>query len=550
MVIFACWGWYCHHWPHLRTANEAMRLYFVQAIFETGRPELDTIVARAGQVPVDRSEYGGHVYMDKAPGASLLVAPLYPVVSALVADSKRAGLWVFGYLATLVSMALPLLIALILLDRSLRAHGIGSGGRRLVSAGLATASPLLVYSTLFFGHALAAACILGAFSLITAAPVAKLPRSHTWWAGLLLGWAGLTDTVVFALAILIAMHSWLRALAWEGAPTRLSHLNFGARLRQTWPVWAGLGLGIAAQLAYNDWVLGSPLRFTYQFKGDRALATIMDTGVMGFRLPQPDALFGLLVGSKRGLLYHAPWLLAGAAGLVWVATRRSLAQTLRIDAAASLVMAVIYTLLVAGFADWPAGDSPCARHLVVVVGLIGWGVAPLWSPPAGEHGPLRPWVTGLLLATLVVGVLLHGPTVATFPYHFTQIERPVLELAVPLMFRTGFSPSVGQWLGLPALASFAVFVSLILAVWTLATGPDDDQEGVPHRSKPVQAGRWVHVAVAAVVVVAWLALLAASVPEKPSRATAVGRYHAWSMLKSGVTGEKAGVRGSMGRRTD
>ena len=77
-TVLLAWTWYGHFWPQLQTANESIRLYFVQAIIETGRPELDSVCVKHGIVPVDRSEFGGHTYMDKAPGLSLLALPIYP----------------------------------------------------------------------------------------------------------------------------------------------------------------------------------------------------------------------------------------------------------------------------------------------------------------------------------------------------------------------------------------------------------------------------------------------------------------------------------------
>ncbi len=527
-AILLSWAWYCHHWPHLKTANEAMRLFFVQAVAETGRPELDSVATRQGKVPVDRSEYGGHVYMDKAPGASLLVLPIYPIWHAI--DPQVAGprLWAFGYLATVVGMALPLLGALALLARALRRHRIGPNAVWVTVLGLATASPLLVYATLLFGHALAAACVLGAFALIAAGGREGIGSRSAWAAGALLGWAGLTDTPVFVLAGLVALYALARALPWPG-------WQLAQRLRATWPVFAGLAAAVALQLAYNTWVLGHPLRFTYQFKGDRNLAAIMQTGFLGFRVPQPEALAGLLVGSRRGLLYHAPWLAAALAGGWWAVRRRDLPQALRLDCGAALVLGAAYTLFVSGFADWPAGDSPGARHLLPVVALFGFGLAVAWAPPPGVAAPWPWWLRACTAGGLAAGVVLHAPTVATFPYHFDRVDRPVLELAVPLLLRDGFSPSLGHWAGLGNYPSFGLFGVLLAGAWWLA---------LPRRPAPVN---WPVVLTACSAVLAWLLLLTSAVPEKPGRAAQVGRYHAWSMLKSGSSGAAPGVHGRVER---
>lgn len=530
-LLFACFAWYCHHWPHLRTANEALRLQFVQAVIETGRPELDAVTKRAGHVPVDRSEFGGHIYMDKAPGASLAALPLYAAWLPMDDQVRAGGLWRFGYGATLLTMALPVCAALWFMARMLRRQRIGARAGLIAIAALGTASPLLVYATLFFGHALAAACIGAAFALIAGqGDEPALRRRDAWLAGLLLGFAGLTDTPVFLLAAMVAAYAVLRVLPVLQVPQTVASWRAADRLRAAWPVLAGLGIGALLQLGYNLWVLGHPLRFTYQFKADRNLAAIMATGFLGFQLPQAEALVGLLLSAKRGLLYHAPWLALAAGGLGWTATRKELPAGLRTDAAASLLISLLYILLVSGFADWRAGDSAGARHLLPVVPLLGWGLAPLLAPPAPMAAPLPVWLRGVAGAAVVAGVLLHVPTVATFPYHFDKLNRPVLEMAVPLLFNGGFSPSVGQWVGADPYASFALFLALIAAVWALVWWPRGDS--------PSSA---LVVGAALVVLTVWATGMAASVPEVPGRTAQVARYNAWAMLQSGTTGKPAGV---------
>lgn len=523
-AIAVVWAWYCHHWPYLHTANEAMRLYFVQAVVEDGRPELDRVVARHQTTPVDRSEFNGHIYMDKAPGVSLLVLPLYPGVRAIWPDVATAGLWRFGYIATLVGAALPLLLALALLSRYLAAIGTPRREAAWTVAALGTASPLLPYATLFFGHALAAACIAVAFFAI-ARPSGQQGAGtlRAWAAGLSLGAAGLTDTPVFVLAALVAVYGVVRAAPLPDWTTGPRDWRWSARLRRSGPILAGLALGAAAQLAYNTWTLGHPLHFTYQYKGDRQLAAIMSTGFLGFRPPQLDALVGLLFTSRRGLLYHAPWLMAAVVGLVRLARNAERPPQHRLDALASLVISGLYVLLVAGFADWRAGDSPGPRHLLPVIALVGWGLGPLLA----EEG--KWWVRSAVAAALAVAVLLHVPIVATFPYHFEQIERPVLELDVPLLVRSEFSPSIGTWLGLPPMASFLVFLTAIAGVWALAwrTLRDSGQEPTP---------AWQVRGMAAAILTMWLAVLASFVPEAPKRAAEVGRYRAGVLLRQGEHG--------------
>jgi hypothetical protein len=463
--IVLLWSWYGHFWPHLHTANEAIRLYFVQALVDDGRPELDAVTARHRSVPVDRSERNGHIYMDKAPGTSLLALPVYPLVRAANPAAAGRDLWQVGWLSTIWAVALPLAGALWLLGQLLLAWGIRAREVALVLLALATASPLWVYATLLFGHGLAAAAVAAA--VLGVGAVAHPSRQRLLACGLAAGFAGLVDTPLFVFAA--AASVWL---VWRQVPAvkevSTQHETTRVRLlggvRGALPWLAGLGVCVLAQLAYNTWVLGHPLRFTYQFKADRALAQIMDTGFLGFRPPQLDALVGLLFGARRGLFFHAPWLLAAVVGLVLAARDRNRPAWQRRDARALLALAGGYTLFVSGFADWPAGDSACARHLLPVLPLLAPGLAFVVVEPR-----LAPLGRAAVGAAVLLGVLLHLPTVASFPYHFAQLPQPVLELSWPLVLQGHFAPSIGRLLGWPEGLSFAAFLVLLAAPWLART---------------------------------------------------------------------------------
>jgi hypothetical protein len=522
LSVTAAWGWYMHHWPQLHTANEAMRLYFIQAVVDEGRPELDGIVARHGSKPVDRSEYAGHIYMDKAPAASLVALPAYPILKQIWPDVHQAGLWRLGWAATWLACGLPLLLMLAVMARWLRHNLVSRRATAYTVLAVALASPVFVYATLYFGHALAAAALSGAVFLLAAErPTLPLGRRRALLAGLLLGLGGLADTPVFVLAgmvLLWAVARIARATDATAAPTDAEPtLHHGVRraLLEAAPIAAGLALGAVAQLAYNTWVLGHPLRFTYQFKADANLAAIMNTGFLGFRPPQAEALVGLWLGPKRGLLYHAPWLAAGAAGLALVASNAFLPRWRRFDAAALAGLVVFYALFVSGFADWPAGDSASARHLLPIVPLLGCGLGLLLD------SPLPTWQRALVMAGVVAGVILHAPTVATFPYHFSALHSPTLELSIPLVVQGFFAPSLGRFLGGGEWHSAPMFAVLLVLPWTLAVRLPAQPQA---ESQPA-----LRLGLTAMILVIWATGMVTAVP-KHNRVPEITRFNAQTML--------------------
>ena len=515
IAVLLAWTWYVHFWPQFRAANETIRLYFVEAVIETGRPELDPVTTRRGEVPVDRSEYGGHIYMDKAPGLSFLALPLYPLLRDVVPDMATEGIWLFGVIACLLTVTLPAWLMLWLLVLYALSLGVSPRTAMLSVVALALASPMFPYATLYFGHGLAATCAGAAAYLIATPAVGLGSLRRRVAAGALLGYAGLTDTPVFVLSGLIALWAFLRAVPLaEG-------LALSARLRVTWPLFALLGAGVLAQLVFNAWMLGDPLRFAYHHKGDRALAHIHTNGFFGFHPPDPEIVWNLTFGPTRGLFYHAPWIAVAWVGYAMTARRTDVSAARRLDAAALLAISIAYVLVISGFSDWQAGDSAYARHLVPVLPLAAPGIALALDP---DHLP-RP-VRAIILTTLAIGLLLTIPTVATLPYHFTRLSRPVLELGWPLWLLGNFSPSVGRLLGWSDWWSSAWFAVLCVLPWllTLRLAPTlGDRVPEPTRAR---VAVWT---VSLLSTLLWGIVLVAAVPP-PGRAVQVSRMQASMLL--------------------
>ncbi len=507
LLIALAWTWYCHFWPFLHPGQEALRLYQVQALAERGESHLDAMVARHGSVPTGHRPRANHVYGEPAPGLAVLSLPLYAVAQQLEPQVAREQLWRFGYAATVLTVAAPLLAMLIALYGWL-IRRVSPQSARVSIAALATASPLLIYAGLYSVHGLAAALVGASFFVITGSPDTPLSPRRAWTGGILLGYAGLSDTPVFVLGALLTALTYARAL--PAGPASWSAAR--QALRQVAPVALGLAGGIAGQLLYNGLALGDPWQ-----------AELPDGVTQWLALPRADALVGLWLTPRRGLLYHAPWLAAAVAGLAMViASNRPREQ--RLEACGALAVSGLYALFISGWGAWPAGDQAGARHLLPIVPLLAWGLGPLWQ------ARLQPQLRGALLASVAAGVLLHAPTAATFPYHFEQVQRPVLELAVPLMIQSAWSPSIGAWFGMGGTASAAVYALILAAVWWMALARGWVQQD-PQTLRP-----WLLPLSTAVVLLVWAVGITSAVPEKPGRAAEVSRYKAAQLLKIGLHG--------------
>ena len=519
LLMALCMSWYVHFWPHVHAANESVRLYFAQAVFETGRPELDSILRLHDSLPVDRSERGGHIYMDKAPGLSFGVLPIYAGLLALRPQVRRAELWLVGYLSCLLLVVLPFIFGLLAFGRWLRRGGASEREAGLATLATGMASPILVYSSLLLGHGLAAALIMIAlFVQRPPPPEAHAGSARLLGAGLAAGLAGFVDTPVFMLAAMLCLFVWARADApgWLG------------RTRAALPFVAGVAIFVLAQLLYNHWTLGHPLRFTDHHKYPGELTEILANGLAGVRHLSLRGLWGTWLSPARGLLYHAPWLLLGALGLAVVAVQGAAAA--RRDARWLLCMVLLYALLVSRAGDWQRDDLAGPRHLMPLIGLLAIGFVDgwRWLRERFPEGWRADAVAGAIATSLAVGLLFAALPVMTFPYHLHQLDHPVMELNLPLLlFFRGHSHSLGNAMGLGHQASALVFIVLLLTPWLLTLRlASRSGEPAGHGSG---RQRWRMIALGLAAAVLWASALVAPIAE-PGRAVQAARFRASRLL--------------------
>lgn len=520
LAVAAAWTWHVHFWPTFHAACESQSLYFVQAIVEDGRADLGGSLARHGNIPVGCAHHRGREYIAESPGLALSILPLYASARLIHPGFERRDLWLFGYLACLLCVTLPLLVALWGLWRYMLGIGVRHAHAAWAVLALALCSPLFVYATLLFSSGLAAACVAIAFWLVGGQDSTRPRRLLA--AGAVLGFGGVVDMPVFMLAPLFALYAGLRPTLPHGGDTRRQRvLAAGLLLAGALP-WA---LG---QLAYDAWLFDHPLRLAATLRAWPAA-----TSGRGASVSPPSYLDDLAdqwLGERSGVLYHAPWLALAAIGTVLAALRPNQARERRIDAAFLILAPASYALMIASFSHWRLSDSIGVRDLVPVLPLLSIGLAHFLHA--------RTWpalVLACAATTVLVGFLMAMPIVATFPYHFHQLKQPVIEFSWPLVILGHFSPTPGRWLGWSDWVSLGAFVLLCGLPWLLVGWPSTPED--PHRSK-----RWLRILAVAALSLAWTTSLMASTGRN-NRAREVAKYNASQFL-----GPSAALRDARMRR--
>src|SRR6266849_9125429 len=145
--------------------NQNSRFDLVRAIIQQHTLRIDAYHENTQ----DKAFVNGHYYSDKAPGVALLAVPvalaIRPVLrSAGVDPDSPHGLVVISYFATILTVALPLAAACAFLFLIALRLGGSSTAAAFAALAMGLTTPMWAYGTLFWGHAVAGACLLFAFA--------------------------------------------------------------------------------------------------------------------------------------------------------------------------------------------------------------------------------------------------------------------------------------------------------------------------------------------------------------------------------------------------
>ncbi len=431
--------------------NGNSRFDLVRAVVEEGRLSIDSFHRNTG----DKARVGAHYYTDKAPGVSLLAVPAYAIFyltlrlthqelpsETLSAVGERVAVnhsFSRGiYVATLTTASLWSALAGAILFGFVRSR---SGSRKIalvVTLAFALGTPVLPYSTMLYGHALAGAQLWLALALLLPwTPDRESPPTarRAALAGLLGGLSVLCEYPAAIPLAMIALHAY----------------RAGGR-RGFAMVCLGALPPLVALLGYHAAAFGGPFTTGYKFV-ENPLFAGQHQGLLGISLPDPGAAFQLLFGRLRGLFYLSPVLLPAAAGLVLLVRDPALRRDLTIAPA----MVAYFILLNASYYMWWGGSAYGPRHAIPMLPFLALG---LW-PVLRTRYRFAIWPLGALsianaLAATAVGAEspARGDQLADHVWSFILENRVAVE--------TGTS-NLGLVMHLRGLLSLLP----LLAVWAL-----------------------------------------------------------------------------------
>jgi 4-amino-4-deoxy-L-arabinose transferase-like glycosyltransferase len=443
--------------------NNATRLFATFAIAERGEAKID----RYQSLTIDKAQFGDHYYMDKAPGMTLMAVPAVWGLEQLtgvrssdqVIDVTNPRLASFMRLRLRVAVAIGAAVltafaSVLLLDMATGVTGSPAAGL-YAALSYALGSIVWGWSTTMLGHAPVAALLLIATWAIWRGT--STPRDLTRWrypvmAGLALGWAVVIE---FPAALGgVALGGW--------AIWRTREVAWGARRSILGIALCG---GVAALLplfAYNLFAFGTLFRLGYQgvvgFNG-------MQQGLFGLTYPKPAALFGILFGVRRGLLWVSPVILLGVFGLMRMVRAR---ETRDIGIAAAVVIGIVLTVN-ASYVYWDGGASIGPRHSVPAIPFLALGLAVLWQQWERQGQRI------VLVAVLAVSVAINLMIASTDVFGSEIYANPVWQRTIKTMFLPGNLSTIpndffgwSAWRGFFLYGDVAVPLLVLMLVWTRA----------------------------------------------------------------------------------
>jgi hypothetical protein len=443
-VVLAVFGFLAVYFtglfPPFFNPNELSRLQTVVAMGEWESFAIDEAVAALGGHE-DMARSGGRLYSNKAPGLAFAAYPAYQALRLILPAPTPQDVGRLLYFVRLLTVSFVCLLALVRFAARLSAVGRSPAAVPLVTLAVALGTPFLFYARSFFAHAWTAALLFLAWDLLRRSEERAKLRPLGWaaGAGLLAGWAVISEYTVAPIAVLLAMRAVARP-EWR----RLSAFACGA------------AIPLVLLLLYNDACFGSPFTLSSAREADAGYAELAGKGVFGVGLPNPGIALRFLFDPARGVLVFSPFLLWSALGAVrWWRSGEDRADCLFVVGAA-----VVFFIVLAGYPNWHGGWSLGSRYLLPALFFAALPIGRVLESPLSR---------GLFLAAAVFSVAGHGLLTSTFVHLPPDQSWPAATTAFWFLARGWVAPNLATMLGAGAAVSLlAPAAATVLALVAVA----------------------------------------------------------------------------------
>ncbi|HBU48693.1 MAG TPA: hypothetical protein DEB46_10315 [Myxococcales bacterium] len=415
----------------INNPNEMIRVYAVASLVENGEWSIDKPLKKWGWVD-DKAQRDGRMYSSKAPGTTLLGAPIYGLVHLFTGPLEKITLtWLLR-----VSIGIPsLLLLLLLFRREVVRLGADEDLADGLLLGLGLGSILYAYALLFTGHLQAALFALGAW---------HYGRRRDPRGILIFGICAAATPAMEYPHALIVLPLGLRFLFAQRLPGRRFFKSIGY-------AFAGGAVPIALTCWAQAEMFGRFWRTGYSFLENQSYKTLHSEGFFGLSLPQPGRLANALFSADIGLFFFSPVLLLGL--IAWIRSWRHRHP----EAVWVVMLFTLEFLFITAHAGWRGGWSVGPRYILPTVPFLGLGLALI--------NPSRRW---LLAGLLGLGLFSAGIPSALYPHLSDVFTNPWNSFLLPVLrsglvsYQPGPTTFASDWGTLPLLVGLT-FVAIACA---------------------------------------------------------------------------------------
>ena len=327
--------------PRNWSVNHRSRLALTAAMVDRGVYDIDHL----GEVVYDWAKHDGHYYTNKAPGSSFAAVIPYALLKGW--NHLRGTPPASEYDVTLFVNIFTTIIPALLTGWMI----FNLSGRLLLASVYTLATISWVFSTMPWGHATAAFFLMASYWFQE-----RRRRGGGFWAGLMFGWAVLTE---YSSALALPLFVW----------------NLWRR-RQDLVLFALGGIAPALLFFHYHWrSFGGPLTLAPESQNEElnGLGRRALFGVLG--IPDAKVAYNLLLGVSRGLLIISPVLALAPLGFWhWVSGKD---KVLRQRAVLCSMTFLAFLAFNAGYNGWHGGHASGPRYLLPALPFVVLLLAPL-----------------------------------------------------------------------------------------------------------------------------------------------------------------------------
>jgi hypothetical protein len=423
------------------------------AIVNHGTVSIDDYEQNTG----DKAIFNGHFYSDKGPAPAFLGVPIYWTLNQI---QGLLGLTEVEYTLSLIiwfSKLIILRILIISLSSALLAvilyrllYSIIEQKQYALMLTLAYSLGTMAfpYSTLFYGHQLAAVFIFFSFYILYQSKnklglnEIKSQPKYFFYSGLCLGLAVMTEYPVILLAIVITIYAiFISKSQTIFVSTILFYL-------------IGLGIPLIFLLYYNYLCSGNPFQFGYFQVAGQEFRQEMAKGIAGVTYPKLGALFGITFSPYRGLFIVNPILLLAFPGFYYFYQNKKYRQEFWV----CLTAVILFFLFNASYYMWWGGWTIGPRHLIPIIPFL---IIPIAFIPFKKtiEKCLLYILTFISMLMMFVGTMI-DPQV---PDTIRRLSwSPILEYSLPQLMSGNIYANLGSILGLIGLTSTLPLLLIII----------------------------------------------------------------------------------------